>query len=162
MQASVAGARYGDEPEYVAYRPAHCTSRGSAKCSAARSCNVRSGSIVSRSRGERIRRISCTGPLIGPAKNERALTSQIRRPCSSNRRQAAPAPGANASNASAVAVGSSGTTSEAPSAQWYRNCGSNRTSSTSAASDVPATRNSSSNTWGSVSNEGPMSNAHPS
>ena len=90
------------------------------------------------------------GPVIGPARNVRSLTSQIRRPWSSKRRQAAPAPGLNASNAATRASASSGTTSDEPSGQWYVNCGSRRRIATSSASDVPATRNSSSNTCGNV------------
>jgi hypothetical protein len=90
MQASVAGARNGEDPEYVAYLPAHWTIFGSpANASRALACKVRNASIVARSRGDRIRRSRPSGPLIGPAKNVRSLTSQILRPCSRNSRKPA-------------------------------------------------------------------------
>src|SRR5829696_5221265 len=162
MQASVAGARYGDDPEYVAYRPAHCTRRGSSNVVAASLCSDRSGSMVSSSRGERIRRARPSGPDIGPARNVRALMSQIRRPCSSKRRHASPAPALKRSNASIRAPVSSGTTSDAPSGQRYVYWGSRRCNVSSSRSDVPATWNSGSKTWGSVTSDGPASNVAPS
>ena len=121
-----------------------------------------SGRWPARSRGERMRRTRPIGPDIGPARNVRSLTSQIRRPCSSNRRHAAPAPGANPSNAATRASASSGTTSSLPSGQRYVNCGSRRCISSSSASEVPAARKRSSRTLGSVTSDGPTSNVAPS
>ena len=74
---------------------------------------------------------SDTGPVIAPARNVRSATSQIRRPRASKERHCAPAPAENSSNAAAVSSWSSATVSVGPSLQWYRNCGSSRTRSSS-------------------------------
>ncbi len=85
-----------------------------------------------RSSGDRMRRSSESGPLIGPAKNVRSLTSQMRRPCRSKSRHAAPAPVEKVSMASSVPAGASWTSNTDPSVHRYRICGSRRTRSTSA------------------------------
>src|SRR6187402_3596470 len=58
MQANVAGARYGEEPEYVASRPAHWTKRLSRKYDRADPWSVLIASIAVRSVGDRIRSAS--------------------------------------------------------------------------------------------------------
>ena len=67
-----------------------------------------------RSSGDRIRPTNDSGDDIGPARNVRSLTSQIRRVWAANRSQFAPSPELNPSTAFAVAVGSSGRSSVPP------------------------------------------------
>ena len=87
MQASVAGARNGDEPGVgrVAPGPLH-EPRVGERAGAPGRCSDRSGSMAARSRGDAHPAQQLTGPSIGPARNVRSLTSQIRRPRATNRR----------------------------------------------------------------------------
>ena len=99
---------------------------------------------------------------MSPAKKVRSLMFQMLRACPRNARYCAPAPGLNASSASAVAIGWSRKVTVVASGQKYRNDGSRRCNCTSSASEVPACWKTSSISVGSVSNDGPVSKVKPS